>query len=58
MLNLPSNGKFWNSEDEILAKSQTLSLILKNFSFSGSISTSFGCIGASTDLAAFPSQRK
>ena len=48
MLDLSSNRRFWNLEDEISAKSQTLSLELKNFNFFGFISTSFGCIGAST----------
>ena len=58
MLDLSSNGRFWNSEDEISAKSQTLSLELKNFSFSGSISTSFICIGASTICRSFPMMNK
>ena len=47
-LDLLSNEKLWNSDNEILAKSQTLSLELKNFSFSGSISTLSGCADGTT----------
>ena len=49
-----SDDETWNSDDEILAKSQTLSLDIKNFKFSGFISTLSACAVGSIMAKNFP----